>query len=456
VYSEPSPWLLVIPSGDLVGLPTKQLGERPLIQLADRPGDSPLEFFSGIHWSPDGNLAVLYVDLEQFGCRYEYLRFDHGLPSEASLLPDVPNWSSGCRAPEFSKDSRFTSVNDPATGTYLLDFQRPEIATYFVPLVDGVDSDLEFCAVSSSWLRWALPEGESVGPTWRAALDGETIKESRLDDYGWASASPNGELVTFDRGISSEGLWLGFVLAPCATDDWSVEFANSGYWGFSPDSSFLWAEVEPNYERVLYSLAEPSEPERLFADSDLGCELTSSFTPDSRYGIASMDGLHYLVDTRGGKSQTPSPLRLPQQATLAALRNRALLAWSAEGSTLLWQAVPASRAAVPVLDATSNSTLFDDAVDPERVWLVRRDAGKSELFSIILDGMPPVPRLQLEVDGELENVVLAPDASGLAFSLRSEDASPGLYWAALDASGALSERILLATTFVTFGFQPWP
>ena len=381
VYPEPSPWLLAISLGALVALPTAQLDSEQAFTIAPRPGETLFEGFSQIFWSPDGKVAIVRADEEDFGHSYHYARFGAGLPGAVSLLPDVPNFiDGGTTNPEFSADSEYVFIFDSHSGTYLLNLQDPNVPTRHIPPVDGGAVYTSFCHDQRSWLAWAKLQSAWLDQAWIARLDGDELEEQSIGELYSFEISSDRRLLVLDHGDDDEGNGLGFVLRPCSTDSWSVDFPEGRYYGFSPDSKLLWLEDDQEVQRVL-SLADPSTPVELLSSDELGATLTSNFTPDSKHLLAYVDGVPYLVDLRRASSDPLVPLGLPETGDIAVLRNAALLAWPNEEAAphqLVWQAVPPRGAPIALLeDVTSdNSRFLNDRVNTERVFLSRATRAK--------------------------------------------------------------------------------
>jgi hypothetical protein len=458
VYEQPSPWLLATSLGALVGLPAARLGDEPLIALAPPPGETALEGFANIFWSPDGEVAILRADEVEFGQSFHYLRFGAGLPSAVSLLPDVPNYTSGETEPEFSPDSEYVFIRDYASGTYLLNLVNPSVPTRFIAPIDGAFVNTTFCAGSRSWLAWKSVES-ALDPAWIATLEGDEISDRSIGEIDGFEISRDRRLLATSKGLDDQGYALGVVLRPCSNAAWSVEFPKVGYLAFSPDSKMLWLDGEAG--QTVFSLEDPRSPRELLSSVDLGAELSATFTPDSKYLLGRVDGIQHLIDPRQGSSQVPIPLGLAETSEIAALRSAALLAWRNDESMpdqLVWQAVPPSAAPVPILEnvTPSNATLVDDQLNPNRVFLLRENADESELFSFLLDGSAPEAKLLLTVEGSFVAVTAAPDESGIVFAL--DNSAPGgtLKFAPFKRSGELDTPLPVSKTALLHKFQPWP
>lgn len=458
VYAEPSPWLLATSAGALVALPTAQLGSTAAFTIAPKPGQSLFEGYSRIFWAPDGKVAIVQAEDEDFGHSFHYARFGAGLPSALTPLPEVPNYTEGGSEPEFSADSAYAFVYDSNSGTYLLNLQNPSVPTRHIPPVDGAVVDTIFCADQRSWFAWASPENESLDRAWIARLEGDALEEQSIGELDGFEISSDRRLLVLDHGDDDDGNDLGFVLRPCSTDAWSVEFPEGRYHAFSPDSKLLWLEDGEGVQKVL-SLEDPSSPVELLSSEGLAAQLLGEFTPDSKRLRASIDGEPQLVELSQAASQPLVPLGLPDTASIAVLRNAALLAWSDPQATpdqLVWQAMPPEGEPVALLqNITAESSRFiDDTLNPERVFLVRELVDASELYSIWLDGSAPDAKLLTTIDGTFDGLNATPDQAGMVFA-RSGAFGGTLMFARFERSGALGIPRLVSEGVSDHGFQPW-
>ena len=298
VYPEPSPWLLALSNGGLVALPTAQLGSAQAFTLAPSPTENLYEGFSRIFWSPDGKVAIIRADGEEWGRSFHYARFGAGLPSAVAPLPDVPNFIEGEEDPRFSADSEQVFIYGSNSGAFLLNLRDPNVPTRYFPRVDHREIDTSFCADPHTWLVWASHDSYGGGLTdllWITRLNGDELEEQSIGELDSFGVSSDRRLLVFGYGYDDEGNWRGNVLRPCSTDAWSVEFPEARYIDFSPDSKLLWLDDDRGTQRVL-SLEEPSTPVELLSSDDLAVTLTSQFTPDSKHLLAHLDGVPYLVN----------------------------------------------------------------------------------------------------------------------------------------------------------------
>jgi hypothetical protein len=461
VYEQPSPWLLATSLGALVALPAAQLGRERAFTIAPQPGETPFEGFNQIFWAPDGKVAIIRADEEEFGASFHHARFGAGLPSAVSLLPDVPNFMEGETTPYFSADSEYVFIYDYLSGTYLLNLKDAGVPTRHIPPVEGSYVDTMFCADQRSWFAWAKPRGGYLHRAWIGSLEGDEIVQRSIGETDWGFGISNDRrLLVLDHGLDDEGNELGFVLRPCSNDAWAVEFPRALYNVFSPDSKYLWVEDDDGVQKVL-SLDDPRSPVELFSSVDLGATLLDEFTPDSKHLRATIDGIPHLVDL--GRTPTPLllPLGLPDTSSIVELRNAALLAWpndEAKPGQLVWQAVPPSGTPIPILDnvTSDNSTFFDDTLIPDRVFVARAALDESELFSILLDGSAPEAKLLITIDGTFDELTATPDQAGIVFA-RSASAPGGmLMFAPFEPSGELGTARVVAETGYVHELQPWP
>lgn len=456
-YEEPSPWLLAVSLGALVALPAARLGIEQAFTLAPDPGEDLLEGFNEIFWAPDGEVAIIRAREELFGSSFHYARFRDGLPSEVSLLPDVPNYTGGETTPEFSADSEYVFIRDPISGTYLLNLKDPSVPTrYFPASDDGSYIDTRFCAAPHTW--FASSAGEELHQAWIATLEGDEIVQSSIGSMDDFAMSGDRRLLALDHGLDDEGHELGFVLRPCSNEPWSFEFPAVSYYGFSPDSQWLWIEDNDGVQKIV-SLEEPSAPVELFSSDGLGATLNNEFTPNGRYLRALVDGAPHLLDLSQAASQPLVPL--PGIGSTAVLRNAALLAWSsdeAKPDQLVWQSVPPNGTPLPLLDdvTSDNARFVDDTANPERVFLIRVVMERSELFGILLDGSAPEAKLLLTIEGTFDTLTATPDHSGIVFARNSYELGGTLMFAPFEASGALGTPVLVTETGWIHEFQPWP
>ena len=463
VYPEPSPWLLALSNGGLVALPTAQLGSAQAFTLAPSPTENLYEGFSRIFWSPDGKVAIIRADGEEWGRSFHYARFGAGLPSAVAPLPDVPNFIEGEEDPRFSADSEQVFIYGSNSGAFLLNLRDPNVPTRYFPRVDHREIDTSFCADPHTWLVWASHDSYGGGLTdllWITRLNGDELEEQSIGELDSFGVSSDRRLLVFGYGYDDEGNWRGNVLRPCSTDAWSVEFPEARYIDFSPDSKLLWLDDDRGTQRVL-SLEEPSTPVELLSSDDLAATLTGQFTPDSKHLLAHVEGVPYLVDLKQASSDPLLPLGLPETSEIAVLRNAALLAWpdrEAVPNQLVWQAVPPRGAPIALLDDVTwnNSTFVDDNVNPGRVFLVRVVRDKSELFSIWLDGSAPEAKLLLTIDGGFKGLQATPDQSAIVFLRDTNAFGATLVFAPFEPSGALGKPWPVDNTGYFFELQPWP
>jgi hypothetical protein len=458
VYEERSPWLLATSLGSLVALPTNELGFGQVFTLADNPGAGWLEGFRTIFWSPDGRVAIFGVREEQLGASFHYARFGAGLPSPVGLVPDVPNFITYApKEPEFSADSRYAFIYDDVTGTYLVDWKDTTArARHIPPTESGAPVQTTFCS-DGSWFAWVDMIGQDQ--TWLGQLDPQgSITHTELDSIFAFTVSNDRRLLVLDRGSDDEGNALGAVLRPCSSEQWSVALPAASYYVFSPDSKRLWLETFDGVQKVL-SLDEPSSPVELLSSDSLGATLLHEFSPDGNYVEASVDGVAYLASLSQPSSQPLVPL--PDTATVAVLGHAALLAWSsdpAKSEQLFWHAVPPNGPPVPLLENVTpdNLSFIADALDPERVFLVRMTTETSELFSVLLDGSLPEATPLLEIEGAVDTVMSTPDRTGVLLTRDRFEPEATLLLARFEPSGALGTPSLVVEGPGAYEIQPWP
>ncbi len=442
VYPEASPWLVVTAVDKLLGLPTAELGRRPLIELGSRPRIDAWTGFDDVFWAPDGRFLAVQTAEIQLGLGVSYLRFGAGLPTPLARLPELPSWVAGANgAIAFSPDSRYFFASDRDSAGFLFDLDAPALEPRALSQLT-----LDFCASPGSWV---------TGGEVQTLRDGEV--GTRALPPGNAALSPDRRLIAVER-VGEDDESLGIVLTACGDDAWQVELSGDDAM-FSPSSQLLWVE---DYATgvVVWSLVEPSSPELVLRVSD---ELyyRREISPHGRYLLAEDDAAYYALDLTAGPEPSPIRLGIPRESDIVQLRDDGVLAWSAWSGDgpreLLWLPLPSAPSPIVLHEeADSSAELLFDARVPSAFFIGTDDGQTSTLLRVELDAAEPAARLLLTVDGNVSQWVLASDGSGVAFGVQSGTVEQAPFFAAFQADGTLGEPIRIAQTGYRLRFQPWP
>lgn len=237
-YATPSPWLLLLSSETIWGLPTTELGKRPMLGLGSRPSSGLLVGMNEVAFAPGGRHALVEFLAEDFGKTVLELSFGRGIPDAARAVANLPNWGS-YSTPVFSPDGSRALLADYDIGTYLLDLSgtRAQVTPIDAP-IDWVD-DMAFCSDSRTWLR--------IGD--QTALYAETSGQPKAIDL-----EHNEE---YDVRLSPDArmIWLGGEsqrLVACAPDARSEALGVlADKAEFSPDSRFLLLSLADGSAKLL-------------------------------------------------------------------------------------------------------------------------------------------------------------------------------------------------------------
>jgi hypothetical protein len=443
-YATPSPWLLLLSSETIWGLPTTELGKRPMLRLGSRPSSGLLVGMNDVAFAPGGQHALVEFLAEDFGKTVLELSFGRGIPDAARPVANLPIWGS-YSTPVFSPDGSRALLADYDVGTYLLDLSgtRAQVAPIDAP-IDWVD-DVAFCSDSRTWLR--------IGD--QTALYAETSGQPKAIDL-----EHNEE---YDVRLSPDArmIWLGGEsqrLVACAPDARSEALGVlADKAEFSPDSRFLLLTLADGSTKLL-SVTESLTTTEVWSGSDV-LDWTWS------EGAGSLL-LHFEADVTTSYGYLALSREQPELVTLALDGAASILgcgrdACLARGPTqddtqgpLLLQPLEANAAPIVLGNDSSMAEVVLADFEHDRLLLQRVAAEGNELVLTDFAGAPE--RRLFEWKGGKITLRIPGDDSGIQIGIQ-DNVEFSNYWATLpQKAGDAAQVIQLDPVAYSAGFQPWP
>jgi hypothetical protein len=451
VFERDSPWLLVVAEGDLWVQRVQELTEGAELVRLIAGQEDPLELVVDAAWVPDGSMAVAQTYLPQFTAGFKTVRFGAGLPSAEGRLRDVPLWVGVESLPDFSPDSRLALVYDYDTGSYLVSLKDDRATERIPPLRDDYVSGY-FCEASNTWLQSRGYYEVSV-----ARLTSEGIVERELGHGESFGRSPDLRMVAILRDDEREP--QGVTLTSCSTEtDWASDFPGASDWVFSSNSQLLWLYYD-SARQVVYDVQFPGQPLLYFENTNTDIELLPTFTPNGRQVLARSGGELVTFDIPGSTTDSSVALGLDEHAEVVELTNDDVIAWQSEeeGRSLRWQSLtPSGSPHTIVNDAFGSASYFHFSSRPQQVFVSVPTGEGTELIVFERDEPTGEPKVLLKVAGDIDDLKLAPDDSGLVFRLESGPGTGPIFWASFTEPGELAVPRQLTPSGSVALFQPWP
>ncbi len=433
-----SPWAFFFTQRALLGLPTAELGLRPLATLGEIDGNvNPL--WGGFDWpvfSPDGS-RLLLTHLASAGTRLFEVELGDGLPSFRPA-PDVP-YPGIFGLPRFTRDGRSVLITDDYSGAYWIDLAAEK--TWRVSDRWGDRLGTFAPCGKNSWVS-----GATFSRFGR--LTGDDVAETTFG-VGPTSVSPDQRYVLWHANEERT------VLIDCLDIGKRIDVSAStslAYW--SPDARH-------------FSLDDADGIFRVFAIDEAGNAEEAWSAPSVQSSYWSDDGAHLIVVTDDGwfslaishgEVASPRALALSDSPELQQIDASGVLAWvdAEDGSSKqLILADHGGGTKVLLAEEPLESWLFTDWTRG-RAFLLRPADDHEELLMLTFDEGEHHERLLFTNEGSL-HIELASDGSGLVLVLRDEGAL-STYWLALpsDPEAKLPEPLALEEGTYDVTFQPWP
>lgn len=441
-YAEPSPWLLLLTNRQLVGLPTAELGKRPLLTLGEYPSLDLFVGFNDVAFSPDGRHALIDYWVPDFGQQVLDLAFGEGVPKPVERVKNLPNWGVYSE-PAFARDGSRALVSESGSGAYLLDLTGPTAVPSGLAVPDFEGWEIEFCQSHDAWVKtsapstlYSLDEGEPVAN----ALDGEVV-----------AVSPDG-LRIWLRGEHAR-------IMSCAAN------AEAGPTGlpdadgtWSPDSRWLLASFDDGSAK-LFAVSGALETTELWSNETLGA---SAWSADGRALLVRLDDgsePRFAYLDLAGDAPVEQPIGLPGTATIGRCSDAGCLAFlpraAEDGLDLLWQ--PFASNAEPRLLAAQlsgeGSLVWADFTGQRLVLQRATDTGSQ----LTLTDFQATPELSVfDWPGTSIDARPASDGSGLLLQL-SDDTGYSNFWLKLPDPDAGVEASVVPLDIPAYrsAFQPW-
>jgi len=442
VYAEPSPWLLLLTNREIKGLPTAEMGKRPLLTLGERPTDNIFVGYNDVTFSPDGAHALIDYLLPDFGQQVLELSFGDGVPKAAEGVKNLPNWGS-YSVPTFSYDGKRALLYEGGSGAYALDLSQPVAVPSSLPLPFFYGWEISFCQSPNEWLIGSTPatlyslESGEVHPT---EVGGEVV-----------AVSPDGQKVWL-RGEDPR-------LASCsARPELGPLGLPDGDGSWSPDSRWLLVKLD-DYSAKLFSVSDTLETTEVWSTEGLD---SYSWATDGRALLVHRDEdpeapFVYLDLTV--EAPLEQELALPDDARIDYCEADGCLVFvprADETLDLLWQ--PFSTHVAPTILTTqlaAESDLQWADLAHDRLLLQRAADAGSKLT--LADLETSSEQVVFEWPGSSLDALPAPDGSGVHLRI-SDDTGYSSFWLTLPMAGsdAAPSVVPLDVPAYRRAFQPWP
>lgn len=439
VYAEPSPWLVLLTNRQIVGLPTTQIGRRPLLTLGERPSDDLFIGFNDVAFSPDGAHALIDYMVPDFGQQVLELAFDEGIPKPVERVKNLPNWGS-YSVPVFSRGGERALLFEGGTGPYLLDLTGPAAVPSSLALPASYGWDTKFCRSHDAWVMGSSPA------TFYSLASGELVSTEVGGQV--VAVSPDGERAWL-RGESSRIVSCGAEpeLGPTGLPD------AGGSW--SPDSRWLLATLDDGSAK-LFSVSSSLETTEVWSTEALGA---SVWSPDGGALLVRVDDdetSRFAFLDLEAEAPVERALALPADASIDRCSDDGCLVLvprAEQGFDLIWQPFSTNTAAAVLATELGSEDAVEWADFAQRRLVLRRfTATGSELTLADFEGSPE-QALFTWSDGSLESTP-ASDGSGLLLQL-SDDYGYSNFWLPFAGSNAASAVVPLDVPAYRIAFQPW-
>jgi hypothetical protein len=446
VYEHRSPWLLLLTTGKILGLPTAELGKRPLLTLGERTSNGLLVGMNTVSFSSGGQHALVEFLAQDLGQELLSLSFDRGIPEPARGFPNLPNWGRFSDV-IFSRDGQRGLISEQYSGTYLLDLSGANAKSALLDVPQFYDYDgVAFCSDNYSWLR--------AGPqtTLYTLADGQPVSSDLGHEYDY----------DVELSLDARKIWLGgdsprlVDCAPGATSQPLGIVADSAE--FSPDSRWLLLSLADGSTRLLSVAASlvateawsgAGVTEWVWSDDAASLLLRTQTDVASSYGYFDLSETQPVLRT----------LALAGDASILGCGSHGCLASSSD------QARPAQALLFQAFDAEAKpSVVGGDAAEPASVVLA--DFARNRL--VLQRSNPLGNELRLTdftgaaerhlfdwVAGSVE-VALASDDSGVLIRVK-DNIEFSNFWVAFPATADDEPTVVtLDVPAYRSEFQPWP
>jgi hypothetical protein len=274
---------------------------------------------------------------------------------------------------------------------------------------------------------------------------------------------------TLPEDESSEPSALGVVVSSCAAEGPETVFEQASAPLVDPTSHSLLLRY-PDGSRKLFSLDAPEEQRELWSSEGAVLDYTA-FSADGRCIVGFIEEAPHVACV--GDAPELVPLGLPKGSRLgtAWVKKRdytptvgdaallALLPDEGSGSALVWQSLTPGLPFEPLLTIkeTSTSSLKLSDGDVNEVFIVTALEGtRQKLSRVRLDTPRPELEALLTLDGQIGDVLRAPDGTGLLISLATRELTRAGWWLPLSADEEPGEPLLLSANLLGASFQPVP
>jgi hypothetical protein len=439
-FAKPSPWLLLYNHRRLWGLPTLEIGKRPLVDLG--PYDDPTSNSAGLdtlYLSPDGRRALFGLTTFDLGRSILELSFGRGIPEPLHKIANIPAWGL-YTAPYFFPESQGAVIQDSNTMSYWLDFSGERAVPSPLPFLQEEAELLQVCRDR----RGFLPTPDSAELVY---LDGGEWRETELGSGG-KTLSPDRRLI-FIAGDEAR-------VVHC---DSSAESASLGVtvtgWSWSGDSRHLFVRL-PDATRKLYRVSPELTVSELWSGAVALGDWAWSSDRSKLLLRRSGDSPSYAYLDLSEASPVLHELGLPGIAQEPMCGGDGCLALIEEqpgaGSQLVFQPFDSARKLVPLASSpTPDWSMRSTDLERHRIVL-ERSTGEGERELRLLDfGQEPVSDRSICAWDAEENpwVLVASDDSGVVVG----GIDQGWRWFSLIEADA--PPVTLDVPAYVAWFQPW-
>ncbi|HEX2874931.1 MAG TPA: WD40 repeat domain-containing protein [Polyangiaceae bacterium] len=442
-FATPSPWLILLGSETIWGLPTAELGKRQLLELGWRKSDGLLVGMNAVTFSANGQHAFVEYLAEDFGQTFLELSFGKGVPKSARPVANLPTWGQ-YSALEFSPDGRRVLLFDYDLGGYSLDLSGARATVAQLDARIDWGDEVAFCSDNRTWLR------VGIRATLYAEASGQpmAVDLEHKDDYD-VELSPDGRVI-----------WLGgesqrlVACGPAAQSEALGVHAERAE--FSPDSRFLLLTSEEGPAKLL-SVTESLTTTEVWSGSGVLDWHWSEGAGSLLLHWGSEDASSYGYVSLSQEQPALVTLALDGAASILSCGREACLARGPaqddSAGPLVLQALQANAEPVVLGDDSTTAEVVLADFERNRLLLQRTTAQGNELTLSDFAGAPE-RRLFDWPSGKI-TVERATDDSG--FYIRVKDnVEFSNYWVTIPREANDEATLLPLDVLAYFGtFQPW-
>jgi len=439
-YETPSPWTVFLAPDRLFGLPTAELGHRPLALLGEAEGltDSLWAGFAWPTFSPDGRHLLISFSPSQSGEKLFELELGDGLPAFRAV-PELPSPGFFSR-PDFTLDSSHALISDDFSGAYLLELSGTNIWRISERWGSAL-GEHRFCGSSKRWVS----SGASSHVGQLVAAD---VVETPLGP-GPSLASPDQRYVLWEAGDAAP------ALIDCLDLDERTGLGRgSSSFAFSPTTEHL-ALVDADGIFRLLSLDDPSAPVEVWSGADVWG--SPGFTADGKFAVLEQGESYVSLALAGAEPASATMLDLSGYVAIEQIAPQGVLAWvdSEDFTTkqLKWAGHDGAVARLLTTEA-STSELLDSDLERGTALLTRLVDDHQELLLLRFDAVDYSEQLLYSYQGNID-IKLATDRSGLSLTLR-EQGQLTTGWLRFPSSDSEPMLEPLGSSIYDAVFQPWP